>query len=104
MQVNANIAAINNALKTQEVTANNIANVNRNDFKASRAVQNGDQLNISPEARAAMQNTKGENMSTTDPAQDMVQMSVNQRSLEANVVAIQTQEAMQKALLAIKQE
>ena len=104
MPINANIAAINNAFKTQEVTANNIANVNSNDFKASRAVQSGDQLNISVEARAAMQNSKGESMSTTDPAQDMVQMSVNQRSLEANVVAIQTQDEMQKALLAMKQE
>ncbi|RLL48980.1 hypothetical protein D8Y20_13430 [Mariprofundus sp. EBB-1] len=102
MQVNANIAAINNASKTQEVSANNIANVNSNDFKASRAVQSGDQLNISPEARAAMQNTKGESISTTDPAQDMVQMSVNQRSVEANVAAIKTQEDMQQALLAIK--
>jgi len=102
MQVNANIAAINKASKTQEVSANNIANMNSNDFKASRAVQNGDQLNISVEARAAIQNSKGESMSTTDPAQDMVQMTLNQRSLEANIVAIQTQDDMQKALFALK--
>ncbi len=99
MQVKANISAISNAMKSQEVTAHNIANVNTNGFTASRAVQSGDKLNISQEARAAMQNTAGQSMSTTDPAKDMVQMSVNQRALEANVKAIQTQDEMNKALM-----
>ena len=41
-------------------------------------------------------------MSTTAPAQDIVSMTINQTSLEANVKAIQTQDDMNKALLAIK--
>jgi len=102
MQVKANLIAISNASKSQEVSANNIANVNTNGFTASRAAQSGDKLNISPEARAAMQNTAGQSMSTTAPAQDMVQMTVNQRALEANVKAIQTQDDMNKALMDLK--
>jgi len=65
-------------------------------------IQNGDMVTISQEARSAARNTAGAEMSTTAPAQDIVSMTINQTSLEANVKAIQTQDDMNKALLAIK--
>ena len=99
MQVKANINAINNISQMQEVAANNIANINSNGFKASSYVQSGDRLNISPEARAAAQNSAGEELSTTEPEQDMVRMIANETSLAANVAAIQTQDEMNKALM-----
>jgi len=102
MQVNANITSIYNISKAQEVSANNIANVNTDGFKASRAIQNGDTVTISQDARTAAQNAAGATMSTTAPAQDIISMTINQTSLEANVKAIQTQDDMSKALLAIK--
>jgi len=102
MQVKANLNAINNISKMQEVAANNVANVNSNGFKASRAVQSGDTLQISPEARAAMQSVAGEELSTADPAQDMVKMSMHTSSLAANLTAIQTQDEMNRTLLDIK--
>jgi len=102
MQVNANINAISNISKAQEVSGNNIANVNTNGFKASVAIQNGDKLIISQEARAASMNSAGEEMSTSDPVQDIVSMTINQTSLEANVKVIQMQEDMSHALLNIK--
>ena len=102
MQVKANINAINNISQMQEVAANNIANVNSNGFKASTYTQTGDRLNISPEARAAIQNSAGEELSTTDPVQDMTRMMSNETTLAANVTAIQTQDDMNKALLELK--
>ncbi len=102
MKVSANLNALQNIAKIQDVAANNIANVNTNGYKASRAVQTGDSVQISVAARQAAENSVGEEMSTTEAAQDMVQMTVNQRSLEANVAAIKTQDDMQKALLELK--
>ncbi|MDQ6993599.1 MAG: hypothetical protein Q9M31_08990 [Mariprofundus sp.] len=102
MQVNANISAMKNAITMQEVSANNIANVQTNGFKASRVVQSGDRIQISPEARAAIENSAGEKMSTTDLGQDMVKMSSNKITLQANVAAIRTQADMQQALMDMK--
>jgi len=102
MQVNANINAISNISQAQEISANNIANVNTAGFKASVAIQNGDKLIISQQARAASMNAAGEEMSTSDPVQDIVSMTVNQTALEANVKAIQVQEDMNDALLSLK--
>jgi flagellar basal body rod protein FlgG len=98
MQINQNISALKNISLAQEVSANNIANVNSNGFKASKT----DQLHISPEARAASLNSAGQQMSTTEPVQDIVQMTINATSFEANVKAIQTQGDMLKAVMDIK--
>ena len=102
MNVDANLRSINNIATTQQVSANNIANAQTNDFQASRVVQTTDKVTISPEARIAAQNSSGETMSTTDVAQDVVQMTVNEQSLSANVKAIQTQDQMDQALFSIK--
>jgi len=102
MQVKANINAINNISQMQEVAANNIANVSTDGFKASSYVQNGDRVSISPEARAAIQNSAGQTLSTSDPAQDMVNMTTHETALAANIAAIQTQDEMGKALSELK--
>jgi len=102
MQINANLSALNAIARKQEVSTNNIANISTDGFKASTAVQTGDQIKISPEARAASLNANGDEMSTTEPTEDFVQMTVNQNTHEANIAAIQTQTDMEKALLEIK--
>ncbi|MDX8388233.1 MAG: flagellar basal body protein [Ghiorsea sp.] len=98
MQVSANIGSIQRIALSQEVSANNIANVNTNNFKASKT----DQLNISSEARSAALNSTGKEMSTTEPVQDIVQMTMNATSLEANIKAIQTQADMLQVVMNIK--
>ena len=102
MQINANLSALNAIAKKQEVSTNNIANISTDGFKASKAVQTGDQVKISPEARAANLNANGDELSTTEPTEYFVQMTINQNTHEANIVAIQTQSDMDKALLEIK--
>ncbi len=102
MNVDANLRSINNISITQQVSANNIANAQTNDFQASRVVQATDRVTISPEARIAAQSSTGETMSTTNVAQDIVQMSANETFLSANVKAIQTQDQMDQALFSIK--
>ncbi|MDX8398567.1 MAG: hypothetical protein R8K49_09655 [Mariprofundaceae bacterium] len=99
MQVGKNLGAIYQISQAQNVSANNIANINTNDFKASRALQGTDRVQISPEARLAAQNPAGENLSTTDANQDLVQMTSNKLALSANIAVIQTQDEMNKALL-----
>jgi len=88
MNVNANLKAINHIATSQQVSANNIANSQSNNFQASRVVQTTDKVSISPEARIA--------------AQDMVQMTINESGLSANVKAIQTQDQMDQALFSLK--
>jgi len=102
MNVDANIKSINNIGINQQVSANNIANAQSNDFRASHVVQSADKITISPEARLAAQNNEGENMSTTNVAQDIVKMTVNESYLAANVKAIHAQDQMDQALFSIK--
>jgi len=102
MKVDANLGTIKNIAITQNVSANNIANAQSNNFQASRVVQTTDKVTISQEARLAAQNSAGEAMSTTDVAQDIVQMTSNESSLSANVKAMQIQDQMDKALFSIK--
>jgi len=102
MNVDASIRAINNITTTQQVSANNIANSQTNDFQASRVVQTTDKITISPEARLASQNNTGENMSTTNVAKGILQMTVNESYLAANVKTINAQDQMDQALFTLK--
>jgi len=102
MNVDTSIRAINNIATTQQVSANNIANSQTNDFQASRVVQTTDKITISPEARLASQNNTGENMSTTNVAKGILQMTVNESYLAANVKAINAQDQMDQALFTLK--
>jgi len=101
MKVGTNLNAINNIGTMQQVSANNVANTLTPGFKASRAVQNGDTVTISQEARHAAIDSNGRPMSTTDLGQEMVRMTANKASLNANVKAIRTQSEMDQALLSI---
>jgi len=102
MNVDANLKSISNIGISQQVSTNNIVNAQSNDFQANRVVQSADKVSISPEARLAAQNNAGENMSTTDVAQDIVQTTINEATLSANIKAIQTQDQMDQALFSIK--
>ncbi|PCH53812.1 MAG: hypothetical protein COC22_01690 [Flavobacteriaceae bacterium] len=102
MNVDANLKSISNIGISQQVSTNNIVNAQSNDFQAHRVVQSADKVSISPEARLAAQNNAGENMSTTDVAQDIVQTTINEATLSANIKAIQTQDQMDQALFSIK--
>jgi len=98
MQVQSNMSAIKNISLSQEVSANNMANISTDGFKASKV----DRLTISPEARSAALNGADKEISTTEPTQDFVQMTLNQTNLEASIKSIQTQDQMLQALLAMK--
>jgi len=97
MKVNANLQAISNITTTQQVAANNVANVLTNGFKASRALQTGDKITISQETRNAIQKNEAATASVTNLEQDLLQMRQNQVALSANVRAIKTQNEIYKA-------
>lgn len=102
MKVDGNIQALRNIGTRQQVSANNLANVNSDGFKASRTVQQGDSVSISPEARAATLNANGEALSNSDIGSEMVNMSIYGAAFSANINAIQTQDEMAEALLNLK--
>lgn len=102
MKADANLQALNNIGIMEQVSANNVANALTPGFKASRAVQSGDRVTISQEARNAAIDTNGQPMSTTNLGEEMVNMISNENSFAANIKTIQTQNEMETALLSIK--
>ena len=88
------------------VTANNIANVNTDEFKKSRAVL---QAGASPSISVTISevNTPGTmqpnglESSNVDIAEEFVDLITTQHSYTANAKTIQTEDAMQKSLLDI---
>ncbi|MDX8412551.1 MAG: hypothetical protein R8J85_00545 [Mariprofundales bacterium] len=106
MKVNANLQAMSNITTTQQVSANNVANMLTNGFKASRVQQMGDTITISQETRNAIQKNEAASASsapsTSNIEQDLLQMRNNEVALSANVTAIKTQSEIYKALNALK--
>jgi len=106
MKVNANLQAMSNITTTQQVSANNIANVLTNGFKASQVRQTGDTITISQETRNAIQKNEAASASTlastSNLEQDLLQMRKNQVAFSANVTAIKTQNEIYKALNNLK--
>jgi len=102
MNVDVNIRAINNIATTRQVSANNIANSQTNNFQASRVVQTTDKITINPEARLASQKNTGENMSTTNAAKGILQMTANKSYLAANVKTIHAQDQLDQTLFTLK--
>lgn len=98
----ANLQALNNIGIMQQVSANNVANALSTGYKAKRAIQTGDRVTISQEARNAAIDTNGQPMSTTNLGEEMVHMIENENSFTANVKAVQTEGEMDAALLSIK--
>lgn len=102
MNINANLRAISDIGTAQQVSANNVANSQTNNFEASRVVQHADKVTISKEARIAAQNPAGENLSTSNVARDIVHMTANETYLAANVKVINAQDQMDQALFTLK--
>ncbi|MDQ6965030.1 MAG: hypothetical protein Q9M13_08950, partial [Mariprofundales bacterium] len=65
MKVNATLKAISSITTTQQVAANNIANMLTNGFKASQLRQSGDTITISQASRSAIQKNEAASSATT---------------------------------------
>jgi len=106
MKVNANLQAMSNITTTQQVAANNVANVLTTGFKASRTVQTGDRVSISQATRnaiqKAIQTNESATASTTNIEQNLLQMRQNEVALSANITAIKTQNAIYKTIDTLK--
>lgn len=103
MQVsfNAAVSGIKTAITREDVSANNVANINTRGFSQTDALQ----TDMSPAGvrisglRRTL-NTRSQD-SNTDLAKEMVNQVVNKNDLTANVKVIQTQDKMMGALLDI---
>ena len=111
--VNNNITALSALNKRMGVTANNIANVNTDGFKKSRTVfsegQNGDvKVSINqidtpglPNPDAEDDPTRAAELSNVDLTEEIPRMIPTQRSYDANLIAIKTQDEMVGTLVDI---
>ncbi len=102
MKVNANLKAMSNITISQQVAADNVANVLTSGFKARRTVQNGDSVTISQATRDAIQRNEAATAAGTNLEQDLIQMRQNQAALSANITAIKTQSDIYKAVEGLK--
>jgi len=102
MKVNATLQAMSNITTMQEVSANNIANVLTQGFKASRTTQEGDKVTISQATRDAILKNEAATASTTRVEDALIQTSMNEVALAANITAIKTQTEIYQALNALK--
>lgn len=114
---NAALSALGAFFRKMDVTANNIANVNTNNFKKSRAEMeevypSGVKVSISqvdtpgdllppdealpPEERA--QNLESSNVNV---AEELVNLIVTEHDFSANIKTIQTKDEMEKQLIDI---
>lgn len=125
MRIDANVSALG-ALSTQmQVSANNVANMNTNEFQASRAdLQTGPQdqgvqvsaimqdqspgplvpsleRTTNPETGQVDTSWQYVQGSNTDLAREFVGMTATQHAYEANAVAIRTQDEMYGTILDI---
>ncbi len=111
--VNSTVSALQ-AFKTQmEVTSHNIANVNTEEFKKSKATlkegANGDvqvEVNRVNTPGHRYQELEGDQMveketSNVDLAEEFVQMMVTQHAYDANIKVLQAQDKMLGATLDI---
>lgn len=95
------------ALDTKlDVTANNIANVNTDEFKKSRVVMQTEDVpavsvTIERVDTPGMTNLDGVELSNVDLAEEFVDLITTQHSYTANVKIIEADSEMQKSLLDI---
>ena len=104
--VNNNISALAALNQRMGVTANNIANVNTADFKKSRAVflegGNGDvKVSVNQVDTPGLPNPDAKDdpslpaeLSNVDLTEEIPRMIPTQRSYDANLIAIKTQDEM----------
>jgi len=110
--ISSTLSGLNAHTKKMEVAANNIANINTDDFKKSRAVfkeeANGEVRvdiqrietggNPIPFAEGEKTSAKTSNV---DYAEEAVSMMIANRGLEANLKALQIDEEMKGSILDI---
>ena len=110
--INTALSALGATLRKQDVTANNIANVNTHDFKKSRAsfeetAPAGVKVTIS---RVETPGTplppdevigEGHEMSNVSMEEELVDLITTQHAFAANIKTIQTEDEMQGTLLDI---
>ena len=111
--MNASLSALTAFLRKQDVTANNIANVNTHDFKKDKAVLEespaggGVKVTLSrvetpaPPLPADEILGDGHQMSNVTLEEEFVDLITTQHGFAANVKAIQAEDEMQGALLDI---
>ncbi|WP_207262478.1 flagellar basal body rod C-terminal domain-containing protein [Desulfovibrio sp. Huiquan2017] len=101
----ANISALTALSTVQEVTANNIANVNTDGFKSSSVALESGPGDQGVEVAAINQSTtpgsmvNGVETSNTDIGREMVDMTITSRAFEANTTFIRAAEEMTGHLL-----
>ncbi|WP_316901295.1 flagellar basal body rod C-terminal domain-containing protein [Pseudodesulfovibrio indicus] len=100
-----NVSALSALSTVQEVSANNIANMNTDGFKASSVVLESGPGDQGVEVAAIRESTTpgsvidGAETSNTDIGREMVGMITTGRAFEANVAAIRVSEEMTGHLL-----
>jgi len=112
--INSSLSALTAFRKKLAVTSNNIANVNTDEFKKSRAILNEDstggvtadieQLATPGPVHTVIQDgvATEKEMSNVDLTQEIPEMIPTQRGYEANLKAIQTQDEMLGTLIDLK--
>ena len=108
---NAAISAIGTFFRKMDVTANNIANVNTNNFKKSRAEMedvypSGVKVSISrvdtpgdllpPDKQSQNQESSNVNL-----AEELVDLITTKHAVSANITTIRTKDEMEKQLIDI---
>ena len=104
--INNNLAALNAFLKKMRVTANNIANVNTDGFKKSRAVisegsKGQPTVNVvrinspgPPNPEAHNNPNLDEELSNVDLVEEIPQMMISKRGYQANLKALKAKDEM----------
>ena len=93
---NSAISGINAFSTGLSVTANNIANMQTNDFKPSNAVMNED-----PNGGVRVTLSQSQNTGV-DPAKEMTEMIIEKMGVEANIKSMQTGNHVIKGLVDLK--
>ena len=110
--MNSSLSALRASLRKQDVTANNIANVNTHDFKKDKTIFEetppaGVKVTLSrvetpaPPLPADEILGEGHQMSNVTLEEEFVDLITTQHGFAANVKAIQAEDEMQGALLDI---
>lgn len=100
-----NLSALSALSTQQDVTANNVANVNTDGFKASSVAfesgPDGMGVNVGAiqESTTAGPQVEGTEGSNTDVGREMVDMITTSRAFSANAVAVRVSEEMTGHLL-----
>ena len=93
---NSAISGINAFGAGLSVTANNIANMQTNDFKPSNAVMNED-----PNGGVRVTLSQSQNTGV-DPAQEMTEMMIEKMGAQVNIKSMQTGNQVIKGLVDLK--